>query len=195
MNILPTYNIGELSACYNERHRHYHDIRHVHFLINKISDEKFLHTEIFPEYKPYITPQFLQQLMEIAWFHDSYYDPYSVPGNNEFLSAQYYWTVMGNDATTEVYDAILATANHLDDQTDLSVLAKIFLDLDLLGFYYDFPGTDEDVRKEYWRTTDEEYSENRKKFLTKLLKRERIFYTLNDEYEIQTRINILNKLK
>ena len=53
----------------------------------------------------------------------------------------------------------------------------------------------EDVRKEYWRTTDEEYSENRKKFLTKLLKRERIFYALNDEYEIQTRINILNKLR
>lgn len=196
MNILPTYktmwkHLGELSACYNERHRYYHDIRHVQFLINKISDKKFLHTEILPEYKSYVTSQFLQQLMEVAWFHDAYYDPYSAPGNNEFLIG----ALIGSDATVDVYDAILATANHLDDQTDLSVLAKVFLDLDILGFYYNFPGTDEDVRKEYWRTTDEEYSENRKTFLTKLLQRERIFYTLSDEYEIQTRINVLNKLR
>lgn len=188
-------HIGTLSTCYNERYRHYHDIRHVHFLINKITDTNWHKNAILPQYQLYFTSQFLQDLMEVAWFHDAYYDPYAIADNNEFLSAQLYWTMIGNKSKPEVYDAILATAHHLQDQENLTVLAKVFLDLDLLGFYYDFPGTDEDVRKEYWRTSDEEYLKNRRAFLSKLLKRDRIFYTLNEDYEIQTRINILNKLR
>lgn len=188
--------ISQLTTMYNEPHRHYHDIRHVHFLLRQTLGE-----ECLPLMKHASDVELLNHplLTAIIWFHDCYYDPYAPAGMNEKYSAAIYDAYARvnnvNDYDRQVvHNAILHSSYHTKDQPITNPLIELFLDLDLLGFYYDYPGTDEDIRKEYWRTSYDEFNKGRIEFLTRLLNRKRIFYCMNDEVEATTRSNIKAKI-
>ncbi len=74
---------------------------------------------------------------------------------------------------------------------------KLFMDIDLYLFMYDFEKYTqniEKIRREFALFNDEEWKKGRLYFLNRLCKRKRIFYTKHfyDNYEFVARENIKN---
>lgn len=167
-------------------------------------------TDIIEQYK-----NFLQL---VAWFHDCYYDPYLGSPHNEQESAKIFHALtpsinfpknmeyddqileVGNykhydeRLKQRVTDAILATSLHLTNikTQNLPVETLIFLDLDMIGFSDSnmMARNDKQIRKEYYKTDDKEYLKGRMSFLTALLSKPTIYYTLKSGFEDAARYNI-----
>jgi predicted metal-dependent HD superfamily phosphohydrolase len=186
-----------LQECYEQEHRHYHNLDHLHEMLKWIPED---HTEI-------------EILIDAILFHDIVHAPYPLPaGLNEALSIAEYLSYNTkamavnipfgrNEGSFEyerrVIEAINATSRHTEDQQFLGDVSKLVLDLDLSTFA--LPWTDYLVWKErierenlaIWsgKYSPEDINRGRCIFLQMLLKRNRLYYT-KTEWEEQARANI-----
>jgi predicted metal-dependent HD superfamily phosphohydrolase len=125
--------------------------------------------------------------LEAAWlFHDCYYDPLLPAGSNERISAHqagYYL----NDQIGLIEDLILSTADFFGKHSTL--FAEIH-DADFSGFALLDPFVvDGQLREENRHLTVTDWKNGRKKFLTKLLEQDQIYF-LHPEWEEPARGNI-----
>ena len=178
--------ISRLVPLYNEPHRHYHNLLHIHTLIRRVQP---LAADLA---KAGWVPADFGHLMSAIWFHDCYYDSYAPPGFNEAMSAQ----IMMNDYRANgawsgyhanihaAVETIKCTAKHLEDQTFDNRhrhVTAVMLDLDIAGFADDGlhqAVTNRNIAAEYSPlTSDSVYEAGRRAFLTKLMSRKKLYYT------------------
>ena len=170
-----------LSILYNESHRHYHNINHIHACLG--------------EYQVYCREAQVysdEDVIEAIWWHDAIYNPYSV--TNEWDSAILYKNSTDNYKEV-VFNAITDTARHTEDLKIITPMEKIVLDLDLssLGYRWElFNQNSENIKKEYYFVDDVTFYVNRIKFLKTLLARKSIYYTpyFFNKFETKARENI-----
>ena len=152
----------ELTARYNEPHRHYHTIRHVAWMLH-LGRDLGLTTD---------------QILGI-WFHDAVY---GVPSDtNEEDSAALAARWLGSEGYPEsgiltVQQIVLDTKTHLPTVEPSALV--IDLDLSSLAAPREvFVANTEKLRLEYAQFTREEFDHGRLGFLEKFLDRDRIFCT------------------
>lgn len=197
-----------LTSAYNQPHRHYHNMMHINFLHAKLHE--WGSHEIQAREAERIPMDGVEEIwmnvQRAIWWHDFEYNIFTPPGLNEVRSANAYVEYAGGERDDVVYQAILATANHLEDQTindtDDGMVIKLMLDCDLAGFAMSMDAVRRNslnVLKEYepLGIPDKTLLENRIKFLDKLLKRNRIFYTdyFFNMYEKIARQNIEESIR
>lgn len=212
--------IPNLVPLYNEPHRSYHSLKHIHSLMRMIEKRTYL-TTIDPERtrnlilggdtlqnamaKSPFFRKFTDNTLEFtAWFHDCYYDPYLGSPLNEWHSGKIFESMILpdidkiNTAHYSLYETVSAaicyTGKHLEDisKTCEDIQTLIFMDLDMHGFCdaSEYARNNVSVREEYYATSLEEYLPKRKWFLETLLKKERIYYLYADQHEEAARKNI-----
>jgi len=150
---------------YSEPHRFYHTWEHVLDLIDKAIDDKELSDEL---------------LLAIV-FHDIVYDPMN--NDNEEKSAELFKTFFNYP---DVYEAILATKNHIDVNPTSKLLNKYDLSV-LYGDFNSFMKYEDGIFKEYQFVDVKTYTENRIKFLEKHfgnIKQEYLDYIKYRKYNI-----------
>jgi pantetheine-phosphate adenylyltransferase len=164
--------ISNALNAYEQKHRYYHDIRHISFLFNLI--DAFHHT-----------PKEREILQLVALFHDVVYDPRNLtPGkNNEELSADWFVAVSSvlgkaNKSNTDVIKKMILETQYgaLEGTTQLS---QWFNEADLWTFIYgnvnELLRDDKLVLKEYQFYNYTKYKEGRIKFLNFMKKHDRCF--------------------
>lgn len=180
-----------LTPMYSDKNRHYHDINHIYYIFSKLEQHYGVLSHKIKTTLPYT-----------IWFHDAIYSPY--PNNNneiesaELYKAHYYQHLLDihtNEIMLTIMQGIIATKYHLLNEEQLSRELKIagfgeiepstymMLDLDLISFTENQSMVDynsENVLKEYQALglPREELLKGRLKFLTNLLNKDKIYYTL-----------------
>jgi len=145
INLLSKYALDithvEIEKLYGEKHRYYHTLEHITFLINKINkiyewDENEKERDI---------------LILAALFHDIIYD--TQKSDNEEQSVSFFKSKIHNKMTPElqkVCDIILATKNH---KITGDKLTDIFCDLDMWilsnGSFVEILDNERKIFKEY----------------------------------------------
>jgi predicted metal-dependent HD superfamily phosphohydrolase len=141
----------------------------------------------------------------------AYHDAIYVAGNqfNELSSADtWYQDALVDDTFTRehrswVYEAIYATADHLDPnmliKTDYDRLTHFFLGLDLAALaapWATFVLNNKLIRLEYTLTSDEDFERGNRDFMFNLLGAEKIFRDpiLHSLFEEPARLNIKKRL-
>jgi len=150
---------------YSEPQRFYHTWNHVLDLIGKAIDDNKLSDEL---------------LLAIV-FHDIVYDPMN--NDNEEKSAELFKTFFNYP---DVYEAILATKNHIDVNPTSKLLNKYDLSV-LYGDFNSFMKYEDGIFKEYQFVDVKTYTENRIKFLEKHfgnIKQEYLDYIKYRKYNI-----------
>lgn len=175
----------ELWEIYNHPSRAYHDIDHIYDMIAKLKESEHLIQ----------SPLGSANLLMAIWFHDVVYDP--LRDDNEQKSSEFLMEKMAPFILEEnlkwISKAILATTDHKPNKNaDIQLLLD--LDLSRLGEHWDaFQYYSEQLRKEYIDVPDYDFCKNRMEFLTKLLKRPRIYGT--DHWYNQLEISAQNNIK
>lgn len=179
----------ELAHCYNEPHRSYHSMKHIHSLTRMIwsrSYEQHLITGV--KFDTFAYDGLRDFLLSTAWAHDAYYDPYQGSPTNEYFSRLLFLEVLqkySDELTAEdkeiggyVEYAILLTAEHsqyigeyIPEQNKVFHLYSwpmclemfLFMDLDMFGFYDEDEcrANNKSVREEYYKTSDVDYNTGR----------------------------------
>lgn len=185
-----------VAPLYQERHRSYHGVQHVHYILRQI--------DALP-----ISVDEKDFLSAIAWLHDAHHDPLAGSPSNERRSAELldiptFATAFTEDGLSLARQTIMATADHLNDQVmtqmmidDGQEMIGLFLDLDLahLGDTQEtFLRTSRSVSEEYRRagTSYEDLIKGHPAFAQKMLARKKLFYTKHFEgRETQARANLL----
>ena len=189
-----------LMDCYNQSHRHYHNVDHIKEMLKHVPTD---HNEC-------------EIIIDAILFHDLVYLNYPVPtGLNESLSvAEYIFynskaivfntpfaANPGDGESVEyerrVIEAITATSRHLEDQRHLGDVSKLVLDLDLSTFalpWDEYVIWKDKIEKEnneiYGKTaTADEILCGRYLFLEQLLKRKQLYY-IKTEWENLARDNL-----
>lgn len=178
-----------LTTLYTQPHRHYHNINHINDCLTEL------------ENYPGLSSENIRIVEKAIWYHDAVYNPYSK--NNEVNSAMLipsgYW--MDDNKVREI---ILATAKHSitqvakdkdGNETPLPLATQIMLDIDLAGFGKPTPEclqNGENVRKEYYKTNDQDFFTGRLNFLRKIMQRKSLYYTdyFKEKYHAQSQENI-----
>lgn len=157
------------------------------------------------EYDDTLNTTIHDHLRFVAWFHDCYYDPYSGSPTNERISMEIFRAMVIEDPDalanmrfiSNVAKNITLTASHLADVrksgfSSVGAEHLIFMDLDMHGFCVEseFNRNNITIKKEYYKSTEEEYLKGRIGFLSKLLEKDRIYYLYEDEHEDAARANI-----
>ncbi len=178
---------ADLVAHYENDGRHYHDLKHIHNLLEAIDDMSAQADD-------------LTAIQLAAWYHDVIYEIFA--SDNEAKSAVYAGRVLKKAGFPE---EIVNTVMRMIEATEISkdppdhVDFKILLDADLATLASDHEYYDENtraIRKEFSFVPDEEYLPARKKLLKKFLRRDRIFLTekMYKEFEEKARQNILREI-
>ncbi|WP_040159046.1 DUF4031 domain-containing protein [Nigerium massiliense] len=154
----------ELLERWSEPHRHYHDVRHLAFLLDALEelgcDDEVIHLA--------------------GWFHDAVYQ--GLPGSDEEASAvlaeKRLGGVLDDEAVREVARLVRLTAGHEPDAGDERGALLCDADLAILGS----PGGRysiyaRDVRLDFESVPDREFARGRRQVLAGLLGRERLFRT------------------
>jgi len=176
----------ELEVAYNERHRHYHTLNHLAYLLE----------ELHP-----IRP-FIHDWDAVLWalfYHDAVY---SVTRNdNEERSAALAATLMKDmgvaAAVIEKCTAIILATRAHEPHADEDVNMFTDADLAILGASPElYTAYAHQVRREYSIYPDLLYRPGRKKVLQHFLDMQRIFKTeyFHSRYEQQARTNLSNEL-
>lgn len=177
------------SAIYDEYlndKRHYHDIRHIVSIINKIQ-------EVSKQYN--LSEDDTVILHLIAWYHDIIYKVGSL--SNEVDSANLFGEHFASKKDSKfdkVIDGILSTKSHSDCNFFTS---SIFCDLDLHELGTDkYSANAEYIKKEALYVMDaNEFHYKRQLFLKSMLNKQFIFHTSwGWKYELPARVNIINGL-
>lgn len=174
-----------LSTLYAQSHRFYHNINHINDCLAEL------------EQIPNISHNDRVVIEKAIWYHDAVYNPHST--ENEIKSAA---LLQHNPTTTadHVRKIILATAKHLVTQENISLTTQIMLDIDLCGFGKPWEickKNADNIRKEYYNTTDLDFYKGRKNFLETIMKRESLYYTdyFRNKYHKQSRENLEAEMK
>lgn len=216
--------VDRFSRFYQEPHRSYHSMSHVHTLTRLIltrSYEQFLIPGVkLDTFSPTGLTDFL---MITAWTHDAYYDPYLGSPLNEYMSRLLYREhsaiIAGSATLSKEEEKILSYAEYAIDLTSkhtqyigeyipetnnvfhlyswpMCLEMFLFMDLDMFGFYDEdeFRLNNKTVREEYYKTSDNDYRIGREKFLQTLLDKPRIMYLMNDHVEDTIRANLTRSL-
>lgn len=163
------------------------------------------------EYDKYLSdPHFYEMefLLGVAWFHDCYYDPYLGSPKNEEMSVGIFRSMTAKDRKSHgdlcyaIELGIELTAKHMEDVSQKTRCfpnqfyaenALLFMDLDMIGFADpadEYRRTSKLIRKEYYRTSDDDFFAGRLKFLQALQSKSKIYYKLPAEFEQRARANI-----
>jgi predicted metal-dependent HD superfamily phosphohydrolase len=177
-----------LIAKYNEKHRAYHNLSHLHFLLQNA--ERF---------KDKIAD--FESVRLAVWFHDAIYDPQSRTNEAESaaLAVERLTEINYPKAKIErVEKMILATEKH--DASALDADARSFLDWDLgiLGAPAEiYKKYAQAIRLEYGFVPEDLYRQKRREVLQSFLQRKYIYYTeeMRGLYEEAARRNIENEIK
>lgn len=157
---------SDLLEKYSGGERHYHDIRHIHRMLQAVSDEKLALKDR------------ASVVMMILW-HDIVYD--TKRGDNEQLSANAFesWAIqngVAKERVQKIVSGILATDGH--GVAGLDRDSQIFLDLDLAILASDAPRYDrysKGIRKEYEWVPLRKYCLKRSELLIKMANRESLY--------------------
>lgn len=213
--------MNEMTRFYQEPHRSYHSLTHIHTLARHVLNRSY-EQHLLPgvKFNTFSSTGLTDFLMITAWAHDAYYDPYLGSPMNEYLSRLLYREIVKkitpeNDEQKSVLSyaeyAIDLTARHGQyigkydpERNDVTHFYSwpmclemfLFMDLDMFGFYDEdeFRANNKTVRDEYYKTSDSEYLAGRQNFLRMLLDKPRIMYVMNDEVESTVRANIQRSL-
>jgi predicted metal-dependent HD superfamily phosphohydrolase len=175
-----------LVTKYSEKHRAYHNLSHINYLLGEAEKIEF---------------EDFEAVFLATWFHDAIYEPRRK--DNEIQSAKLAIKLLQtlnlpNNKIKQVEKIIIATQTHSAENLDDD--GKIFLDLDL-----SILGANEEIYQNYSRVIRHEYAyvpnflyrRGRKKVLENFLRRETIYFTenLRQRFEKQARINLSNEIK
>lgn len=181
---------NHILRLYNAEGRAYHNQKHLEDMLRWIP-------------KKSLEPNELRIILEAIIFHDIIYCDSAVPpGFNEACSIATYSSMKATLDFAEiepVVEAINATAYHLQDQSDLSYLSQLVLDLDLQSFALDreeFVKDSENVLVEFMHRGFDRKTvvKGNKDFLKKLLKRKQLYYIMTD-WEDRARSNLEWRIK
>lgn len=146
--------------------RHYHGPRHIGRMWREFSQFGCASAEL------------VRQVARFAVFHDAVVCD-GPPGRSEYESALCL-SSYGDCDSWLVTTAILMTANHTRYMPWLDWRIKLMLDLDLAELGTDRYAVNGDlIRKEYAHVDNKHFAIGRGLFLTAMLGREKIFYTLD----------------
>lgn len=172
-----------LKSLYSEKHRHYHGLGHIKFLL-----------DLFTEFGGLIEDKI--SIFFAIWFHDAIYEPQKK--DNEKQSAklareELQKISLAEDKISKIEKIILATEKHSAENMDAD--GKLFLDFDLAilgaedGIYDEYRNA---IRAEYSFVPEEIYRTERKRILQDFLKRDLIYFTktMRDKFETKARRNI-----
>jgi predicted metal-dependent HD superfamily phosphohydrolase len=180
----------ELVGRYDHATRHYHDLRHLQEVLDRIELLARQHGDDVTD-----------ALLFAAWFHDSVYDMRRT--DNEEESARFAEDGLSShgvaaDVVAEVARLVRITATHKPEPGDTQ--AEMLCDADLAilaadsGRYAEYV---RGVRAEYHRVRDAEFSRRRAEILVDLLDREHLFSTPAGRtwWEDRARKNIVAELE
>ena len=175
-----------IEMAYTEPHRHYHNLDHIRFMVQKALEIESLISD-------------MNVLLFSIFYHDIVYKV--TKGNNELKSAEIAEKAaleagLGADGARLCYHQILATKAHeLSENQDTNYLTDI--DLCILGespqVYDQYVSH---IRKEYQIYPGFLYRKGRKKVVQHFLQMDQIFKTAYffDRYESQARANLGREL-
>ena len=159
---------AELMAAWSERHRHYHDQRHLRECL-----------ALWTRWRD--SSRRPGEVAIALWFHDAIYDPQA--NGNELNSAA--WAARSlvragadSDTAQRVHDLVMATQHDAPAALESSPDAQLLVDIDLsiLGSPAErFERYDQDVRKEYAWVPGFRYQEARAQVLQSFLDRPRLY--------------------
>jgi len=178
----PTGVFQELSQCYSEPHRAYHNLHHLENVLQELA----------------MQTGSMDQPVDVAlalWFHDVIYDPRAT--DNEAQSARWFaerarTAGLPESLVTRVEQLIMATS-HKAPPTDESMALLVDIDLGILGAVPDvFDEYERQIRREYSWVPEAAFRSGRSAVLRLFLERPRIYYTgaLGRKYEQAARENI-----
>lgn len=186
----------ELLACYNEKHRYYHNTSHINAVLEHLDETKHLAAK-----DDYTNNVNNYDAIEIAlWFHDAKYNIFS--STNELDSANWASVFLEKNGSSKefsnrVHSLIIATLhNALPSDNDEKLMIDI--DLSVLGSepkVYDI--FESGIRKEYKLIPSLIYKKKRKEILSSFLERERIYSNpyFYEKLETRARFNISQTIK
>ncbi len=170
---------------YNQKHRHYHTLKHVNQLLDDIRQLRLI-------------PRDRSILTYAAFFHDVIYDPKSE--ENEIKSAALARSCLqqlnvDSSIINSTCRTILSTHNHQSENE----LSQLFIDMDLkilaskVSNYLNYVSA---IRKEYCSIPFLLYRQGRVNFLKRMLTKATIFQThlYRSEYEQKARKNLALEL-
>lgn len=160
-------------AAYTEPHRKYHDIDHLHYMINRLL-----------AFFPHLNKETIDCILWAIMYHDIVYNiPASPDGSNEDLSAALFLEEHGDHTWAEyIAIAIQHTRTHiLPKNRKLGLVWTItehLIDLDLwaLSDEAEYLKNNAKIKAEN-NATDEQWIEGRGKWLEGFLERDQIYYT------------------
>ena len=177
-----TETFNKLIAGYSEKHRHYHSMQHLNYVL--LSFDESMQLAEHPHE------------VELAlWFHDAIYKIFAK--DNEQASAEWAREFLqeqnANDNLIDnVYKHIMATLhNGVCDDSDSALVVDI--DLAILGVSADvYEKFEQNVRKEYRLIPGFIYKKKRKEILQSFLDRKNIYHHefFANKYENQARTNL-----
>jgi predicted metal-dependent HD superfamily phosphohydrolase len=158
---------NRLIACWNEKHRHYHTLKHL--------------GECLAQFAAVRGEAQRPAEAELAlWFHDAFYDPRR--NDNELLSANWARSSVLHaglppDVADRVHALVMAT-RHDAVPGDADVQLLVDVDLSILGATPErFDQFDQQIRAEYAHVPDEAFRQGRGNVLDSFLARRRLYST------------------
>jgi predicted metal-dependent HD superfamily phosphohydrolase len=189
-------NHEDLNRHYNESHRHYHNLNHIHECFDALDRvERLLSPSEF-------SAGDYEEIVCMIWFHDIIYNVGADVGHgdnerdsaNVWLESEQaallpYWVV------NIVKNGILMSAAHTKTHKNITKSQEIFLDIDLSGLgssYEEFLKNGENIRKEYEWVPLVDFLQARVNFFQTLVFRDFIYYNhvMRGLYEEKARANI-----
>lgn len=192
-----------LGVCskYLARDRHYHDFRHILDLNQKLDEYCESEGKDF---------KFDEVKLAVA-LHDVVYDLPSVGPSNEVKSALLFRKYvlrlipsLANHIDVPLVIDLIESTEHFNpdmavtEKDDLEFLLLHDLDFSPLGGTpQQFKRDSENIRKEHWYISEEEFVVNRAKFLQAMLSKNSIYFLpyFQDKYEEQARKNLTHALE
>lgn len=162
----------ELSSIYEQKHRHYHNLTHIHHCLGEL--------------ETYIKANGLtlkRELEYAIWFHDAIYNPFST--ENEENSAKLFFDYSKSydfSCNVElVCDLILGTKRQHVMDPAFEMEHRLMNDIDCLILaepdYAKYLQYVTNVQKEYSHLSSEKFMRGRKQFLLKMLEQEKVFHS------------------
>ncbi len=177
-----------LERKYGEPRRVYHNGGHIRHCLAKFDS---VHTGL---------AQTGDDIIELSiWFHDAVYE---IPGDhNEAESARWFASLACDRLDTDIIDAVqrcILYTTHEDRPPDQC--SRYVVDIDLSGLAQDwqeFAADGQKIREENSHLDHAAFVNGQVQFLSRLLDRERIFYTeyFNARLESRARQNIIRQLQ
>ena len=177
---IETYN--KLITGYSEKHRHYHSLQHLKYILLSFDESKQL-------------AEHPHEVELALWFHDAIYKIFAK--DNEQASAEwakeFLQTQQASDSLiANVYKHIMATLHNAECSDNDSALV-VDIDLAILGVSAEvYEKFEQNVRKEYRLIPSFIYRKKRKEILQFFLDRKNIYHHefFRKKYENQARTNL-----